>query len=581
MNLSIVIPVLNEFRLEWTVNRIKKVCDGDLPEIVLVFDGDDPKNYCVDYPNLKVVVNSEILGTGPSRHIGILHASNDAIFTTDSHVYIESDTFFSDMLRLIKRYPNDILCCKLRTLSSKRMYFTKGEAQYTGANLALRVNEKAGVNILAAKWGTHDFGIIPCIMGACYGLRRSRYVKDLAQPLSVNQGWGHDEETLSLVNWICGGESRLVDLEIGHPFGEARPQTDREISSGGIKTWANRTSMVDYLPMSEGLRSILREWSFKSRYVSAHRDSIFGITKHKKVKQLRDHLRTQDRTFDDYIRRFKCKDLIKDELADFPLSSGLFAECLFDTDKKIECDRHIAIAAWSRSGSHCIADWVCYQMEGHVRYKSGLNLTRHRRNDPKGFIKGDTRLPTANVTGVGGKKTFVASLERFDPSMEILVPWIDADEVKSVIVVRNPFNWLASLKSHGTGFFQANGPVRLLKMWCEYAEASLSPTKCIPLYYDRFISSEKYRDYIASEIGVDNRSDASLSQVCSIGRGSSFDGVLLDGQAGKMDTDKRWENYKSEQWMIDAMNNVRVSYLLSELELQAIHAEKEYVDKSY
>lgn len=566
MNLSIVIPVLNELRLEWTVNRIKKVCGGDFPEIVLVFDGDDPKNYCVDYPDLKIIVNPETLGTGPSRHIGILHSSHDSVFTTDSHVYIESDTFFRDILFLINKHPNDILCCKLATLSSKRMYFDKGESVYTGAKLALRVSEKSGVNVLSAKWGTHSFGVIPCVMGACYGLRRSRYVKDLAQPLAVNQGWGHDEETLSLVNWICGGESRLVDLEIGHPFGQSKPQNNHNIPMGAIKTWANRTSMIDYLPMSEGLRSAIREWSFKSKYVSAHRDDIFGITKHKKVKQLRDHLRKQDRTFDEYIKRFGCKDLIKDEYIKFPMFSGLFSDCPFETDKKIKCDRHIAIASWSRSGSHCIADWICSQMDGHVRYRSGLNLTSRRRNNAEGFIKGDNKLPTADVTRMDGRKTYVASLERFDPSMDIKVPWIDAVETKSIIVVRNPFNWLASLKSHGTGFFSANGPVRLLRMWCEYAEAALGGNGCIFIYYDKFISCKSYRDSIADKIGVDRRSDDSLSRVCSIGRGSSFDGVMFDGRASEMNTDSRWEAYKDEKWMIDAMNNVRVSHLLGEIE---------------
>jgi len=78
MDVSIVIPVCAETRLERTIVRIKKTCP-DLPELVLVFDGDPAKNYAIDYPEdlLVIVENETRLGTGPSRDIGVMAASND------------------------------------------------------------------------------------------------------------------------------------------------------------------------------------------------------------------------------------------------------------------------------------------------------------------------------------------------------------------------------------------------------------------------------------------------------------------------------------------------------------------------
>lgn len=244
----------------------------------------------------------------------------------------------------------------------------------------------------------------------------------------------------------------------------------------------------------------------------------------------------------------------------------LFTTCIFDTDIKITCDKQIAIASYGRSGSHCIADWVCSQFAGQVRYTSGLNLTSRRRNNPKLFHLGDLRLPTADQTGTDGKKTLVVSLERFNPEDDIMIPWIGSDTNVSIIIVRNPYNWLASIRSHGTGSFRSKGLPSLLRMWSAYAAAALGRKDCIFIYYDKFISCKSYRDSIADKIGVDRRSDDSLSRVCSIGRGSSFDGVMFDGRASEMNTDSRWEAYKDEKWMIDAMNNVQVSHLLGEIE---------------
>lgn len=243
-----------------------------------------------------------------------------------------------------------------------------------------------------------------------------------------------------------------------------------------------------------------------------------------------------------------------------------FSECVWDKDIKIKCDRHLVIAAYSRSGSHCITDWICSQIDGHVRYVSGLNVTTKRRNNPKLYIKGDNRLPSSNTTRIDGRKTYVSSLERYDPTSEITVPWVGSESELGIIILRNPFNWLASVKKHANSRFGALGCSVLLDAWVAYAETALSRRDYLTIYYDKFISCKSYRDYIAERIGVDRRSDDSLSRVCSIGRGSSFDGMLFDGRASEMNTDKRWEEYKDEAWMIDAKNNVRVSHLLSEIE---------------
>ena len=249
-----------------------------------------------------------------------------------------------------------------------------------------------------------------------------------------------------------------------------------------------------------------------------------------------------------------------------PPPKPLFPECIWDRDVKIHCDRQIAIVAYSRSGSHCITDWICSQFNGHIRYSPGMNLTERRRNNPDLFIDGDNRLPSSDTTRTEGKKTYVASLERYDPTGEIVVPWIGSESTISIIILRNPFNWLASLNAHGNGRFKSTGPPTLLRAWAKYAEAALNRDDCVPIYYDTFISSKSYRDSIADRIGVDVRSDDSLSRVSEFGRGSSFDGMEFDGRAGEMKTTERWEIYKDEIWMIDAMNDKKIQHLLGEIE---------------
>jgi 2-polyprenyl-3-methyl-5-hydroxy-6-metoxy-1,4-benzoquinol methylase len=163
--------------------------------------------------------------------------------------------------------------------------------------------------------------------------------------------------------------------------------------------------------------------------------------------------------------------------------------------------------------------------------------------------------------------------------LDIDVPWIGADDRVSILVIRSPFNWLASLKSHGTGMFRVTGSLKLLRIWCKYAEAAICRDDCIVIYYDKFIESKKYRNYIADKIGVDSRSDGALSRVCRIGRGSSFDSIDFDGNASEMDTKARWKNYEHEEWMIDAMKDERVLELLSIIENMADNGRGSIKDK--
>ena len=563
MDVSIVIPVCAETRLERTIVRIKKTCP-DLPELVLVFDGDPAKNYAIDYPEdlLVIVENETRLGTGPSRDIGVMAASNDLVVTTDGHVdWRDGSNWAEEIRKEHEKHPKDVLCCVMRVLTPNALYIHDESPRHAGATLVLRSRGdlEPGNSIFKARWTKNEIGVISVCMGACYAISKKRYIEKLNRPWKINKGWGHDEQTISVINWICGGDTRLIDVESGHA--RDKGQTKKPAfpdQNGPLKTISNRIAMAHYLPMSELRRRSLLSWAKTDSTYGRKEEKINAIIDWDAVAHMKKHLSKQERNFDDFVREFDCIDFVIGK-------QTIFSNPVYDPDLCVPVDAQVAISTLPRSGSHMVSDWVASQLCGKVRHASAMDVAPQRINEPRCFSKPDAlrTLPTGTA-GEGSAITWIYTYERSLPSRSFL-PWMQSVNNRKILLLRSCHNWCASFtslcKNIPPGELQVN-------TWCEYAMEWLDPrVEGVRIYYDRFILDKDYRDSIAEQLDIDVRSDRSLSRVSPNAGGSSFDRTEYDGNADQMKTLERWREYENEEWMQKILNDPFVAEIQRAVEV--------------
>ncbi len=229
--------------------------------VCVVFDGDEAGNECPPEVKAKaraIQIEGAPMGCGYARHVGIKSSAADVVIIMDGHMRLPKG-WHAKIMAYHKTRKNHLTCFRCQHLDQQGK--PDGKAVESGAIIRYKSSEAHGLNYaLTAKWNTDkpEKGRIPCVLGACYAMRREWYAA-IGQPLSILRAWGGDEEILSLSTWIMGGAVHLLPMAAGHIHAAA--------SKGRIKTadeqdaiWANRYAIVDAVPMPETVRNELRRW---------------------------------------------------------------------------------------------------------------------------------------------------------------------------------------------------------------------------------------------------------------------------------------------------------------------------------
>jgi len=123
-----------------------------------------------------------------------------------------------------------------------------------------------------------------------------------------------------------------------------------------------------------------------------------------------------------------------------------------------------------------------------------------------------------------------------------------------VLVIRDPFNLLASRHRHAIAGSSERGGLVALEMWKQHAQEALGdtnylvskggegPSRLVVIKYNDWVESRCYRKQVAEQLGLQFCSTADREAVGYVplyGRGSSFDGLLRQGQGHTMDVTKR------------------------------------------
>lgn len=305
MNLTVVIAQRNEPELKRTIDCVLASCGDDLPQILVVNDGDQPGKKGRPRKGVRVITpwHGGAHGCQPARDAGIMAADTDCVAIIDGHMDFEAGTF-ATMLEHVESHPREIVCarcCHLDMPGWNRSTY----GDYSGAYL-LWLDGRVP---LSPKWRDVETpDIVPCVLGACYMFRRDRYVDALRRPWRSGTGWGRDEEILSIANWLCGGENRVIDKRCWHWFRDAKhvPYDTNAATLAGVLT--NHWRLVQMLPLSDSWRKELEAALFSDPMFKSQlpriREKMAACQED--VDAMRLHLSAHERTMAEWRALYCC-----------------------------------------------------------------------------------------------------------------------------------------------------------------------------------------------------------------------------------------------------------------------------------
>ncbi len=147
------------------------------------------------------------------------------------------------------------------------------------------------------------------------------------------------------------------------------------------------------------------------------------------------------------------------------------------------------------------------------------------------------------------RDAYLFNLEDFPISKLETVPFEAARRGRSkflhdVIVLRDPYNWLAS---RYRGEFPIDAAV--IEAWCTQCREALRETQSFtnPLVvnYDRWFADPAYRQELSERCGLPGR-EPGIGEITNFGGGSSFTGLEFRDQAKRMDVLHRWTHFEAD-----------------------------------
>lgn len=280
--LSIVITACNDAtELVATINSIRATA-GDAPEILVVDDGSANAVTFIMQPEwlrgAKVITNAFRCGVGPSRHIGVQHATGKWVLIMDSHMRLPLHWYEKTMCR-IQGKDKTLYSCSMLGLDKDHLDLDNPKQVYHGATLNLCGKDPndpkaTKLQVLEAVWNKppapEDDAEILLPMGASYLCRRNWFLE--LDPLRFLRGWGSDEVMLGLKAWLSGGEVRLLkSVRIGHIYTHQKDKKFRVPL--GLPTYNKLFSIHTLLPrdLARDLEGKLKENTDASDWTEAYR----------------------------------------------------------------------------------------------------------------------------------------------------------------------------------------------------------------------------------------------------------------------------------------------------------------------
>jgi hypothetical protein len=281
---AVIIPARGEtsFNLQRTLKNVTEELDKEKDIVQVVFDGKHSEQYFNSFsPRLKLGRHENIFlsmpfetpqGVGQARHWGIVESDAKYIILADAHMNFVKG-WYAKFLQHLKEHENHLVCARMQSLNHDWQPY-EGQ-KYWGAHL-VEMSREPGNQwwAISAKWNREKVcGKIGAIMGACYGFSKKWYEK-LGLPLQILRGWGQDEELLSLLTHLFGGEIHLLDCDVEHVYAAPRIALARMTLEETMNVWVNRYAVVDILPTKAETKKELKAW-LKNNNLPSQLDEVY------------------------------------------------------------------------------------------------------------------------------------------------------------------------------------------------------------------------------------------------------------------------------------------------------------------
>jgi hypothetical protein len=296
---SCIITSRVERHLRWTVENVMRTAPS--AEIIIVHDG--WTNNILGMPNVREFVPWVTpQGVGPSRHYGILQASNDTVILLDAHMDFKEG--WTEILAAeIEADKKTIACSRSAVLREDRMDIDDPEKIQGGA--VIDFNSPIPCD---PQWQPHTAGEINCVLGATYAMSKDWYLHGLRSPWKGNYGWGSSEQILSLVNFFAGGRNVLTEALTGHLYRHAAEVIEtRFTEQTRVGMWYNRLRFIDLLPvpreLKQGLIDAVRSRSECKKHWNRI-EELFASRPDRDDYAIKEMIRLSGRTMGDYIDRW-------------------------------------------------------------------------------------------------------------------------------------------------------------------------------------------------------------------------------------------------------------------------------------
>lgn len=239
--------------------------------------------------------------------------------------------------------------------------------------------------------------------------------------------------------------------------------------------------------------------------------------------------------------------------------------------------RTILTFGMQRSGQHLVIGWICRNLGecihfNHCRYvRDGLRvrltpLTGRRSVYEKGELRDDSGAQgrTLFPGSLSGLKTpnLLYSMEDMVPQRPLLRKMNIGPQVPIVVILRDPYNWLASALAHGL-----SSKVELLDKIVTYktqirlalGRAELEGYEVFAINYDRFVVDSVYRQVLAADLRLEfsDSAESSLRKIPDFGGGSSFSKAGFD-EAHRSSVFRRWTGFVEDPFYRSAVADLEL-----------------------
>ena len=292
---SLVIPTRNEPLLELTIERWLNV---GVQEVIVVDDGGSLKS--TKLPSACKIISPPRQGVCPSRDAGIAIASNDAVIVADAHTCPLSECdIVAECAEYVHCCPTHYCCFTTVGVGNSLARNTDPalhESTYYGARIGRNtVDSSSRPWAYSVHWsGVDAYSAIVrgqrascgCPLGGVYLLSQNHYMNTLRRPWQTMRGWGSAEQTMSLINWVMGGELRCLSWTVGHCFRSGR--SPYSVNNASIVY--NQIRLNALLPQAQECREKALEHLFKWNHYAQFRDSANRWLNDDKVHEYADYI---------------------------------------------------------------------------------------------------------------------------------------------------------------------------------------------------------------------------------------------------------------------------------------------------